>query len=71
MSNEPYLKLLLLKGESAVMALDISVELSHVCPLEEIPKHAAALESLGYFRVWVPDTIVSPRIKTFPSILRP
>ena len=53
------------------MALDISVELSHVCPLEEIPKHAAALESLGYFRVWVPDTIVSPRIKTFPSILRP
>ena len=23
-------------------------------------KHAAALESLGYYRVWVPDTIVSP-----------
>jgi alkanesulfonate monooxygenase SsuD/methylene tetrahydromethanopterin reductase-like flavin-dependent oxidoreductase (luciferase family) len=42
------------------MALNISVELSHVCPLDEIPKHAAALESLGYYRVWVPDTIVSP-----------
>ncbi len=42
------------------MAFNISVELSHVCPLDEIPKHAAALESLGYYRVWVPDTIVSP-----------
>lgn len=26
------------------MAVNISVELSHVCPLEEIPKHAAAVE---------------------------
>jgi alkanesulfonate monooxygenase SsuD/methylene tetrahydromethanopterin reductase-like flavin-dependent oxidoreductase (luciferase family) len=42
------------------MALNISVELSHVCPLEEIPEHAAALESHGFYRVWVPDTIVSP-----------
>jgi len=42
------------------MTLTISVELSHVCALEEIPKHATALESLGYHRVWVPDTIVSP-----------
>ena len=42
------------------MPIDISVELSHVCPLEEIVEHAAALESLGYYRVWVPDTIVSP-----------
>jgi alkanesulfonate monooxygenase SsuD/methylene tetrahydromethanopterin reductase-like flavin-dependent oxidoreductase (luciferase family) len=42
------------------MTLTISVELSHVCPLEEIPKHATALESFGYHRVWVPDTIVSP-----------
>jgi alkanesulfonate monooxygenase SsuD/methylene tetrahydromethanopterin reductase-like flavin-dependent oxidoreductase (luciferase family) len=42
------------------MTIDISVELSHVCPLEEISEHAAALESLGYYRVWVPDTIVSP-----------
>jgi alkanesulfonate monooxygenase SsuD/methylene tetrahydromethanopterin reductase-like flavin-dependent oxidoreductase (luciferase family) len=42
------------------MSLALSVELSHVCPLEKIPKHATALESLGYYRVWVPDTIVSP-----------
>ena len=42
------------------MNIHISVELSHVCPLEEITEHAAALESLGYYRVWVPDTIVSP-----------
>ncbi len=42
------------------MNIRISVELSHVCPLEEISEHAAALESLGYYRVWVPDTIVSP-----------
>ena len=42
------------------MSLAISVELSHVCPLEEIVEHATALESLGYYRVWVPDTIVSP-----------
>jgi alkanesulfonate monooxygenase SsuD/methylene tetrahydromethanopterin reductase-like flavin-dependent oxidoreductase (luciferase family) len=42
------------------MAIKISVELSHICPLEDITKHAAALESNGYFRVWVPDTVVSP-----------
>ena len=42
------------------MSLAISVELSHVCPLAEIAEHATALESLGYYRVWVPDTIVSP-----------
>jgi alkanesulfonate monooxygenase SsuD/methylene tetrahydromethanopterin reductase-like flavin-dependent oxidoreductase (luciferase family) len=42
------------------MTFNISVELSHVCALDEIPKHAAALESLGFYRVWVPDTIVSP-----------
>jgi alkanesulfonate monooxygenase SsuD/methylene tetrahydromethanopterin reductase-like flavin-dependent oxidoreductase (luciferase family) len=48
------------KKEVSKMTLTISVELSHVCPLEEIPKHATALESLGYHRVWVPDTIVSP-----------
>ncbi len=42
------------------MAIKISVELSHICPLEEITKHATALESNGYFRVWVPDTVVSP-----------
>jgi len=42
------------------MAIQISVELSHICPLEDITKHAAALESLGYHRVWVPDTMVNP-----------
>ena len=42
------------------MAFNISVELSHVCPLEEIAEHAAALESHGFYRVWIPDTIISP-----------
>jgi alkanesulfonate monooxygenase SsuD/methylene tetrahydromethanopterin reductase-like flavin-dependent oxidoreductase (luciferase family) len=42
------------------MNFKISVELSHVCPLAEITNHAAALESYGFFRVWVPDTIISP-----------
>lgn len=42
------------------MTFNISVELSHVCPLEEISEHAAALESHGFYRVWIPDTIVSP-----------
>ncbi len=42
------------------MTIHVSVELSHVCPLEKVSEHAVALESLGYYRVWVPDTIVSP-----------
>lgn len=42
------------------MAINISVELSHICPLEEISKQATAIESHGYYRVWVPDTVVSP-----------
>ena len=42
------------------MPIRVSAELSHVCSLEDIPKHASALESRGYFRVWVPDTAVSP-----------
>lgn len=42
------------------MAFNISVELSHVCPLEEITKHTAALETGGFHRVWVPDTMVTP-----------
>ena len=41
------------------MSLKISVELSHVCPLAKIPEHAAAIESKGFFRAWVPDTLVS------------
>lgn len=41
------------------MGMKISVELSHVCPLGEIPEHGAAIESLGFYRAWVPDTLVS------------
>lgn len=43
-----------------MMKLKISVELSHVCPLESIAAHAAAIESMGFYRAWVPDTLVSP-----------
>ena len=42
------------------MAIKISAELSHICPLEEIKSHADALETYGFHRVWVPDTVVSP-----------
>ena len=42
------------------MPIHVSAELSHVCPLEDITAHAAALESGGFYRVWVPDTVVSP-----------
>lgn len=41
------------------MALRISAELSHICPLDEIDQHAVALETHGFYRVWVPDTVVS------------
>lgn len=41
------------------MAIQISAELSHICPLDDIPAHAAALETFGFHRVWVPDTVVS------------
>lgn len=42
------------------MPIRVSAELSHICPLEDITAHAAALESGGFYRVWVPDTVVSP-----------
>ena len=42
------------------MAIRISAELSHVCPLEEITAQATALEFHGFHRVWIPDTLVSP-----------
>jgi len=42
------------------MPIRISAELSHICPLEDIIAHATALESGGFYRVWVPDTVVSP-----------
>jgi len=42
------------------MAIHISVELSHICPLDEITTHATALEANGFHRVWIPDTVVSP-----------
>lgn len=51
------------------MAFKISVELSHVCPLKEITAHAAALESSGFYRVWIPDTLVSPWEAWFASSL--
>jgi alkanesulfonate monooxygenase SsuD/methylene tetrahydromethanopterin reductase-like flavin-dependent oxidoreductase (luciferase family) len=42
------------------MAIRISAELSHICPLHELTAHAEALEAHGFYRVWVPDTVVSP-----------
>jgi len=42
------------------MTMHISVELSHVCPLDDIAQHAAVLEASGFHRVWVPDTMVTP-----------
>ena len=42
------------------MSIHISVELSHVCPLDDITRHAALLESVGFYHVWVPDAIVTP-----------
>ncbi len=42
------------------MTIQISVELSHVCPLDDIARHATALETNGFHRVWVPDTMVTP-----------
>lgn len=41
------------------MAIRISAELSHICPLEEVRSHAVALEAHGFYRVWIPDTVVS------------
>lgn len=40
--------------------IKISAELSHLCPLTEIVQQARALDENGFYRVWVPDTIVSP-----------
>jgi alkanesulfonate monooxygenase SsuD/methylene tetrahydromethanopterin reductase-like flavin-dependent oxidoreductase (luciferase family) len=42
------------------MTIRISAELSHICPLDEVATHARALEKHGFYRVWVPDTVVSP-----------
>src|SRR5437763_8676085 len=47
-------------GGKKLMPIHVSAELSHVCPLEDITAHAAALELGGFYRVWVPDTVVSP-----------
>jgi len=40
--------------------IKISAELSHLCPLTEIVRQARVLEDKGFYRVWVPDTMVSP-----------
>lgn len=42
------------------MTIHISAELSHICPLEDVGTHARALEEHGFYRAWVPDTVVSP-----------
>ena len=41
------------------MSIRMSAELSHICTLEEVVAHAAALETEGFHRVWIPDTVVS------------
>ncbi|MEW6184508.1 MAG: LLM class flavin-dependent oxidoreductase [Thermodesulfobacteriota bacterium] len=40
--------------------IKISAELSHRCPLNEIIDQVTILEDGGFYRVWVPDTMVSP-----------
>lgn len=42
------------------MAFRLSLELSHICPVKDLPKQISTIESKGFYRVWVPDTIVSP-----------
>ena len=42
------------------MIMRISAELSHICPVADIGLHARALEERKYYRIWIPDTIVSP-----------
>ena len=42
------------------MNIKISAELSHICPLADIKSQAKTLEEKGFYRIWVPDTIVSP-----------
>ena len=42
------------------MGMKISAELSHICPLVDIGLHARVLEEKGFYRIWIPDTIVSP-----------
>jgi alkanesulfonate monooxygenase SsuD/methylene tetrahydromethanopterin reductase-like flavin-dependent oxidoreductase (luciferase family) len=48
------------KQEKGNVSIQISVELSHICPLEDLATHAAALEAAGFYRVWIPDTLVAP-----------
>lgn len=40
--------------------IKISAELSYLCPLAEVVEQARVLEDNGFYRVWVPDTVVSP-----------
>jgi alkanesulfonate monooxygenase SsuD/methylene tetrahydromethanopterin reductase-like flavin-dependent oxidoreductase (luciferase family) len=40
--------------------IKISAELSHICPLPEVIRHLEILEEKGFYRVWIPDTVVSP-----------
>jgi alkanesulfonate monooxygenase SsuD/methylene tetrahydromethanopterin reductase-like flavin-dependent oxidoreductase (luciferase family) len=43
-----------------LLKIKISAELSHICPLPEISRHAELLEKKGFYRIWIPDTVVSP-----------
>lgn len=48
-------------GENGPMSkIKISAELSHICPLPEIIRHAGILEEKDFHRIWIPDTVVSP-----------
>jgi len=40
--------------------IKIRAELSHICPLPEIIRHSRTLEEKGFYRIWIPDTVVSP-----------
>lgn len=34
--------------------------MSHICPIPEIIQHSKTLEDKGFYRIWIPDTVVSP-----------
>lgn len=41
------------------MSIQVSAELSHICPLDEVMLQVEALQINGFHRVWIPDTVVS------------
>ncbi len=40
--------------------IQLSLELSYRCPVEEIHRHSDLAEEAEFHRIWVPDTVVSP-----------